>query len=257
MKDNRKDKSQPKEGIIAGRNPVLEALKSKTPPEKIFVAKGEKEGSIVRIISLARELKIPISEADRVKLDFMAGIPTHQGVVAYTSQKSYVSVEEILEYAELKGEPPFIIIADEINDPHNLGAIIRTAEASGVHGIIISKNRSVSVTPAVVKASAGAVMHMRMAKVSNIADTIVRLKKLGLWIYGTDASATQDIYSTDFKGPVGIVIGNEGSGISRLVKERCDFLLSIPMKGKISSLNASVAAGIMMYEVLRQRNLNI
>ncbi|MDP4152172.1 MAG: 23S rRNA (guanosine(2251)-2'-O)-methyltransferase RlmB [Bacillota bacterium] len=243
------------EGIIAGRNPVLEALKSKRPPEKIFVARGEREGSIVRIISLARELKIPVQEADRVKLDHLAGISAHQGVVAYIQQKEYVEVKDILESAKEKGESPFVVIADEITDPHNLGAIIRTAEAAGAHGVIISKNRSTGITAAVVKASAGAVIHMPVAKVSNIAETIESLKKEGLWIYGADAEGTSNLFETNLSGSVGIVVGSEGEGLGRLVKERCDFLLSIPMAGKVNSLNASVAAGILMYEVVRQKNI--
>ena len=241
------------EGVIAGRNPVLEALKADTPIDKILVARGEHEGSLVRILAVARERGIPVTEADKVKLDHISGITSHQGVVAYITPREYVSLEYIVEKAKKQNEPPLVVVADNLTDPHNFGAIIRTAEAAGAHGVVFSKNRSVGLTPAVVKSSAGAAMHVDVARVSNLADAIDKLKKLGLWVYGAAGEAPASIYETDMSGAAAIVIGNEGDGISRLIKEKCDFLVSIPMNGKMSSLNASVAAGIMIYECIRQR----
>ncbi len=241
------------EGVIAGRNPVMEALKAGTPIDKLYVARGEHEGSIVRILAIARERKIPVTEADKVKLDYISGVSTHQGIVAYITPKEYVSVEDIVEKAKRMGEDPMIIIAENLSDPHNFGAIIRTAEAAGAHGIIYSKNRSVGLTPSAVKSSAGAAMHMDIARVSNIASTIDKLKSMGVWIYGAAGEAIKDIYETDLTGPMALVVGNEGDGISRLTKEKCDFLVSIPMAGQVSSLNASVAAAIIIYETVRQR----
>ncbi len=241
------------EGVIAGRNPVMEALKAGTPIDKLYVARGEHEGSIVRILAIARERKIPVAEADKVKLDYISGVSTHQGIVAYITPKEYVSVEDIVEKARALGEDPLIIIAENLSDPHNFGAIIRTAEAAGAHGIIYSKNRSVGLTPSAVKSSAGAAMHMDIARVSNIASTIDKLKQMGVWIYGAAGEADKSLYETDMTGPAAIVVGNEGEGISRLTREKCDFLVSIPMAGKVSSLNASVAAAIIIYETVRQR----
>lgn len=254
MSIEKKNRTGFNEGVIAGRNPVLEALKSGVLVDKLYIARGEREGSIVRITALAAEKGIPVQEADRVKLDFMSGVKTHQGIVAYITPKEYVSVESIVAKARDEGEPPLILVAENLSDPHNLGAIIRTAEAAGAHGLIISKNRSVGLTPAAVKASAGAAFHMDVARVSNIADTIARLKELGLWIYGAAGEAAASVYDTDFKGAAAIVIGSEGQGLSRLVRERCDFLVSIPMNGRMSSLNASVAAALIMYEAVRQRS---
>lgn len=242
-----------KEGIIAGRNPVMEALKIDAKIDKLFVARGEREGSIVRIIALAKEKGIPISEADKVKLDHISGIKNHQGVVAYINSVEYYSVEEIINSAKEAGEAPVVIVAENLTDPHNLGAIARTAEASGIHGIIIPKNRSVGITPVVVKASAGALMHVKVARVSNIPQTLDKLKDLGLWVYGTAAEAEKNFYETDLTGAAAFVIGNEGEGMSRLVRDKCDFLVSIPMQGKVSSLNASVAAALLMYEAYRQK----
>ena len=220
-----------REGVVAGRNAVLEAIKSAASIEKIYVARGEKQGSIVRILALAREKNIVVQEADRVKLDHISGITTHQGVVAYLGQKDYCTVDDMLEAARSRGEAPFLILCDEIADPHNLGAILRT------------------------KASAGAVFHVAVAKVTNLVRTMEELKQKGVWLYGTDAAAQATIYETDFTGGVGLVIGSEGAGMSRLVRETCDFLVSIPMFGQVNSLNASVAAGVVMYEVVRQRCL--
>ena len=241
------------EGVIAGRNSVLEALKSKAGLEKIFIAKGEMQGSIVRIIALAKEQKIPIQEADRLKLQAVSGISTHQGVVAYLKQIEYCDIADMLSLAKERGENPLIVVCDELADPHNLGAIIRTAEAAGAHGIVIPRHRGVGVTPAVTKAAAGAVFHMKVAKVTNIVMALKDLKEQGLWIYGTDMDGSRSIFETDLAGPSAIVVGSEGSGMTRLVKETCDFLVSIPMQGKVNSLNASVAAAIVLYEAVRCR----
>ena len=253
MAVNRQRDPDLKEGVIAGRNPVMEALKIDAKIDKLFVARGEREGSIVRIIALAKEKGIPISEADKVKLDHMSGIKNHQGVVAYITSVEYSSVEEIINSAKEAGEAPVVIVAENLTDPHNLGAIARTAEAAGVHGIIIPKNRSVGITPAVVKASAGALMHVKVARVSNIPQTLDKLKELGLWVYGTAADAEKNFYETDLTGAAAFVIGNEGDGVSKLVKENCDMIATIPMKGDIDSLNASVATGVLAYEIVRQR----
>ncbi|HBM80334.1 MAG: 23S rRNA (guanosine(2251)-2'-O)-methyltransferase RlmB [Clostridiales bacterium] len=238
---------------IEGRNPVIEALKSGRTIEKIYVSKGSYEGSIRQIISMAREGNMPILEIDRAKMDFMSETKNHQGVIAIASPYKYSDVDEILEYAEEKHEPPFIVILDEICDPHNLGSILRTADACGVHGVIIPKRRAVGLTPAVAKTSAGAVEYVKVAKVTNVTSTIRLLKKKGVWIVGADMDGKRAYFEADLKGPIALVIGNEGTGIGRLVKENCDFLVDLPMRGKIASLNASVAAGILMYEVLRQR----
>jgi len=242
------------EDRLEGRNPVMEALKSGREIDKILVQKGERNGSIIRILSMAKEKGIVIQEAEKQKLDSLSVTKAHQGIIAFVAMHQYVEVEDILARVREKNEPPFIVILDEITDPHNLGSIIRTANAAGVHGIIIPKRRSVGLTAVVAKASAGAVEYVPVAKVTNLAQTIERLKEQGLWIAGADMSGEQDLYHADLKGPIGLVIGSEGEGIGRLVKEKCDFLVRIPMKGEISSLNASVAASIMMYEVLRQRS---
>ena len=242
-----------REGVIAGRNAVLEALKGKAGLEKIYIAKGENQGSILRIIALAREGRIPITEADRLKLQAISGISTHQGVVAYLKQVDYCEVGDILAVAKEREEPPLIVVCDELVDPHNLGAVIRTAEAAGAHGIIIPRHRGVGVTPAVTKSAAGAVFHMKIAKVTNLVRTLEDLKKQGVWIYGTDMAGDRSIFDTDLTGPCALVVGSEGEGMSRLVRETCDFLISIPMRGKVNSLNASVAAAIVLYEAVRGR----
>ncbi len=239
---------------IVGRNPVIEALNSEREVEKILVAKGELKGSINKIFALAKDRKIPIQYVDKNRLDNISqGGPPHQGVAALVSAFKYSTIEDILNKAKNLSEDPFIIILDEIEDPHNLGSIIRTAECAGVHGIIIPKRRSASVTMTVVKASAGAVEHMHIAKVNNITNAILKLKDCGLWIYGADVDGEEYYFERDFSGPKALVIGSEGKGISRLVKENCDFLLKIPMLGKVSSLNASNAASILIYEVVRER----
>lgn len=240
---------------IEGRNPVREALKSKRPIEKIFVAKGNLSGSIGEIIRLAKKEKLVVQYVERSKLDEISLSHTHQGVIAITSAHQYVQVEDILKMARDKGEDPFIILLDEITDPHNLGSILRTANASGAHGVIIPKRRSVGLTPVVAKSSAGAIEYVPVAKVPNIVQAIEYLKKEGLWITGAEMTGEQYYYQGNLKGPIGIVIGSEGRGMGRLVREKCDFLLKIPMLGQISSLNAAVAGAILMYEVRRQRNL--
>ena len=240
--------------IVEGRNAVLELLDSDIDINKIFVQSGERHGSINKIIAIAKENKVVVTEVEKSKLDFMSKTKNHQGVIAVVPPFNYCEVEDILEYAKSKNEDVFILILDGIEDPHNLGSIIRTAETAGVHGIIIPKRRTVTVNSTVAKVSAGAVEHMKIARVNNITDTIRKLKENGLWIIGTDGSATTLYYNQDLKGDIAIVIGSEGFGMSRLVKENTDMLVKIPMKGKVTSLNASVSAGIVMYEAVKQRN---
>ena len=238
---------------IGGKNAVLELLETDRDINKIFIARGEKHGSINKIISLAKQQKIVIVEAEKSKLDFMSETKNHQGVIAIVPPFNYSSVEDILESAKQKNEDPFILILDGIEDPHNLGSIIRTAETAGIHGVIIPKRRAASVNATVSKSSAGAVEHVKIARVNNINETIKYLKEEGLWICGTDGDAKDYYYNQNLKGALAIVIGSEGFGMSRLVKENCDFLVKIPMKGKITSLNASVSAGIVVYEAVKQR----
>lgn len=237
--------------IVAGRNAVLELLKSEKDINKIFVERGEKHGSINEIIAKAKYARIVLVEVDKVKLDQMA--ENHQGVVAVVPPYNYCEVEDILEDAKNKNEDPFILILDGIEDPHNLGSIIRTAETAGVHGIIIPKRRNASVNSTVVKVSTGATTYVKIARVNNLNDTIRKLKDAGLWIIGTDGDADTLYYNQDLKGPLAIIIGSEGFGMSKLVKENSDILIKIPMKGKITSLNASVSAGIVIYEAVKQR----
>ncbi|MEE1061023.1 MAG: 23S rRNA (guanosine(2251)-2'-O)-methyltransferase RlmB [Ruminococcus sp.] len=250
--NNKTNDNLNKSDVIAGRNPVSEAIRNGRAIDKILVAKGEKNGAVVGILAKAREKQILVKEVDRTKLDFVCGNETHQGIVAFAAVREYSTVEDILSYAEEKGEAPFIMILDEVEDPHNLGAIIRTAECAGVHGVIIPKRRSAGLSYTVGKASAGAVEYMRVARVTNIAVLIDELKEKGVWVYGADMNGT-DYSKCDFSGACAIVIGNEGKGISRLVREKCDVIVSLPMKGKINSLNASVAAGILMYSAMKNR----
>lgn len=228
-----------KSDVISGRNPVSEAIRSSRPIDKILVARGEKSGAVVGILAKAKEKQIPIKEVDRTKLDYISGNSTHQGIIAFAAVKEYSTVEEIFEYAESLGESPFIMVLDEVEDPHNLGAIIRTAECAGVHGVIVPKRRSASLSYTVGKASAGAVEYMRVARVTNIANTVDELKERGVWVYGADMNGT-DYNKCDFSGACAIVIGNEGKGISRLVREKCDVIVSLPMKGKIKIGRAHV-----------------
>jgi 23S rRNA (guanosine2251-2'-O)-methyltransferase len=251
--ENLEDRDIKKEGIIIGRNEVSEALKSGRSINCIYVQRGLSSGPIVPLIAKARKLGIPIKEADTKKLDYMCGDNNHQGIIASCSVKEYSSIEDIFNLAEQRGEAPLIIICDELDDPHNLGAIIRTAECVGAHGVIIPKRRSVGLTYAVGKSSAGAVEYVPVVRVTNISSTIDDLKKRNVWIYAAESGGT-DWYKADFRGPMALVIGSEGKGISRLVKEKSDFIVSLPLKGKINSLNASVACGIISYEILRQRS---
>ena len=237
---------------IEGRNAVLEALKNDRNIDKVLVKKGAVEGSIKVIIAKAREKGIVVSEVVAAKLDELSEHRAHQGVIAVCPAYAYSTVEGIIEKSNQIGEQPFIIILDGIEDPHNLGAIIRTADAVGAHGVIIPKRRAVGVTPAVVKASAGAIEHVPVARVTNITNTIEELKKLNIWTFCADATG-QPLYDAPLTGAIAIVIGGEGSGVSRIVREKCDFTVEIPMYGKISSLNASVAAAVVMYEVVRKR----
>ena len=241
-----------KDDIIAGRNPVTEALSSGRPIESILVAKNNHAGSIVAILSKAKKKGITIKEVDSKKLDFMTSHSNHQGIVAIAAIKEYSTVEDILDLAKEREEAPFIVILDEIEDPHNLGAIIRTAECAGAHGVIIKKRHSAGLSYTVGKASAGAVEYVPVARVNNISAVIDDLKEQGIWVYGADMNGT-DYTKCDFSGGAAIVIGNEGKGISRLVREKCDTIVSLPLKGKINSLNASVAAGIIMYKVAQGR----
>jgi len=249
MKDQKKDYNDQ----VEGRNAVLELLTSNKDINKIYIAKGEKHGSINKILAIAKERKIVIVEVERNKLNQMSQTDNHQGIIAVVPPFEYCDVDDILEYSKKKKEDPFILILDGIEDPHNLGAIIRTAETAGVHGIIIPKRRAASVNSTVSKVSAGAVEHMNIARVNNINDTIKYLKENGVWICGTDIDTNTYYYNQDLKGAIAIVIGSEGFGMSRLVKKSCDFLVKIPMKGNVTSLNASVSAGIVIYEAVKQR----
>ncbi|MBP5426669.1 MAG: 23S rRNA (guanosine(2251)-2'-O)-methyltransferase RlmB [Clostridiales bacterium] len=250
-----RDKKDVLEDKIEGRNSVLEALKSNRTINKILVAKGDREGSVKKIIALAKEKKVILQEVLKQKLDSLSDTGAHQGVIAFVSPIEYVDVSDILEEAKGKGEAPFVIILDEIEDPHNFGAILRTANAVGAHGVIVPKRRSVAASAIVSKASAGAIEYVKVARVTNIANTIDYLKEKGVWVYGIEASGSSKFYEANLKGPIAIVIGSEGRGIGKLITSKCDFLLSIPMKGEITSLNASVAGAVVMYEVLKQREI--
>ena len=241
---------------VEGRNSVLELLESGKDINKIFITRGEKHGSISKIIAKAKENKIIIVEKDKKQMQEMAQTENYQGVIAIVPPYEYCQIDDILKDAKQKNEDPFIIILDGIEDPHNLGSIIRTAETAGVNGIIIPKRRASQVNSTVNKVSAGAVEHIKIARVNNITDAINELKEKGLWICGTDVNTDKIYYNQNLKGPLGIVIGNEGKGISQKVKNNCDFLVKIPMKGKVQSLNAAVSTGIIEYEVVKQRLLN-
>ena len=241
------------EGILEGRNAVSEALKSGRTIDKVFIASGDTDSTLRHIVSLAKKSGAVVTFCDRRKLDTLSQTGAHQGVIAMAAAREYVTVMSILQSAQDRGEAPLVVICDEITDPHNLGAIIRTAECAGAHGVIIPKRRSAGLTAVVAKASAGAVEYMPVAKVNNLAAAMKTLKENGVWIYGTAADGAEPLYQTDLRGPCAIVIGSEGSGIGRLVAESCDFMVSIPMNGKINSLNASNAAAILLYEALRQR----
>ena len=239
-------------GLIYGKNPVLEAIKSNTTINKIYAQTSNKE--IDQVIKEALKRKIIVVNTDKQKLDKMIEGKNSQGIVASVTEFKYSEIEDIINYAKSKKENPFVLILDKIEDPHNLGAIIRSAECMGVHGIIIQKRNACLVTDTVEKVAAGACSYVKVARVTNITESIKKLKKYGLWIYGLDMAGESNIYDTKLEGSIGIVVGNEGEGISRLVKENCDVLMKIPMTGKINSLNASVSAAISIYEVLRQKN---
>lgn len=238
---------------VEGRNAVIELLKSDKTINKIMIAKGEKQGSIYEIIKLAKEKRIVITEVDKAKLDTISETKHHQGVIAFASPIEYKTLDDILEIAKSKNEDPFILIADEIEDPHNLGALIRTAEIAGCHGLIIPKRRSALVTEVVTKVSCGATEYLPIARVNNINEAVRDLKENGVWVVGTDGSADKLYYEQDFRGPIAIIIGSEGRGMNKLTMKSCDFLVKIPMFGHITSLNASVSGGIVLFEAVKQR----
>lgn len=242
-----------KNDIIEGRNAVQEALRAGRAIDKLYIARGDSDRALGHIAGLARERGITVSDCDRRKLDAMSVTKAHQGVIAVCALREYASLDDILSVAEERGEPPFVIVCDEISDPHNLGAIIRSAECVGAHGVIIPKHRSAGLTAVVGKTSAGAAEHMAVARVPSIAAALDELKRRGLWIYGAAAEGSSGMWQTELTGPIALVIGSEGEGLGRLVRERCDFLVSIPLRGRVSSLNASTAAAVLMYEILRQR----
>ncbi len=239
--------------LIEGRNAVIEALRAGRAIDKIFIARGDVDKTLGHIASKARDRGVVVVEADRRKLDFMSRTKAHQGVIALAALREYCEISDILAIAAERGEAPFVIVCDEISDPHNLGAIIRTAECTGAHGVVIPKRRSAGLTAVVGKASAGAAEYMAIARVANIPSALKELKEAGLWVYGTAADGSCGLWDTNLTGPIALVIGSEGDGMGRLVRENCDFVLSLPMKGRLNSLNASAAAAVTMYEILRQR----
>lgn len=248
-----KERQEASDGIIEGRNAVTEALRAGTPIDKVYLARGETDAALGHIAAKARERGIAVVDCDRRKLDNMSVTHSHQGVIAVAAVREYAEVEDILKAAADRGEPPLIVVCDELSDPHNLGAVIRTAECAGAHGVIIPKRRSAGLTAVVAKTSAGAVSYVPVARVANLTACLKELKEAGVWVFGTAADADRAIYDADLKGPAAIVIGSEGNGMSRLVAKNCDFLVSIPMKGQLNSLNASAAAAILLYEAVRQR----
>lgn len=249
MAENRREA----EDRVEGKNAVMEALKAGRPLDKIYIAKGEQDKALRFIAQKGKAAGAVISQVDRRKLDAMSVTHAHQGVIAVAAVREYSSVADILAIAAERGEAPLVVVCDEISDPHNLGAIIRTAECAGAHGVIIPKHRSAGITAVVEKTSAGAVEHMAVARVVNLAAALKELQEAGVWIYGTAADGEKGLWEADLKSPTALVIGSEGSGMSRLTRESCDFLLSIPLRGKVSSLNASNAAAIVLYEAVRQR----
>ncbi len=243
------------EDVLIGRNAVIEALRSERGINKILLAEGDRAGSVKEILSLARERGIVVQSVNRSKLEALAGGMRHQGVLAYVSPVAYAELEDILKRAAEKEEPPFLLLLDELEDPHNLGALLRTADAAGVHGVLIPKRRSVPLNATVAKTSAGAVEYVPVARIGNISQTLRELKQKGMWVVGADMGGEQTYYEADLTGPLVLVIGSEGHGMSRLTREQCDFVVRMPMAGRINSLNASVAGSILMYEVMRQRLL--
>jgi len=248
-----KERQEENDGIIEGRNAVIEALRAGTPVDKVYIARGETDAALGHIAAKARAAGIAVVDCDRRKLDGMSVTHAHQGVIAVAAVREYVEVDDILRIAADRGEAPLIVVCDELSDPHNLGAVIRTAECAGAHGVIIPKRRSAGLTAVVAKTSAGAVSYVPVARVSNLTACLKELKAAGVWVFGTAADGDRTLYEADLTGPAAIVIGSEGSGMSRLVSETCDFKLRIPMKGKLNSLNASASAAIFLYEAVRQR----
>ena len=256
MCDDKKRRPIPEaeaDGLIEGRNAVIEALRSGAAIDKIYIARGETDAALGHIASAARSRGVVVTEADRRKLDGMSRTKSHQGVVAVAAVREYAGVDDILNAARERGEAPLVVVCDELSDPHNLGAVIRSAECAGAHGVIIPKRRSAGLTAVVAKTSAGAVSYLPVARVPNLTAVLKKLKERGLWVFGTAAGGATNLYDADLKGPAAIVIGSEGDGLGRLVREQCDFLVSIPMRGKIGSLNASAAAAVVLYEAVRQR----
>lgn len=251
-----KRREEPRElpdDVLVGRNAVTEALKSGRGINKLWIASGDREGSVAEIAALAKERGIVVQYVERAKIEALAGGHRHQGVLAYVAPVPYAELEDILKVAEAKGEAPFLVLLDELEDPHNLGALLRTADATGVHGILIPKRRSVSLNATVAKTSAGAVEYVPVARIGNIAQTLKKLKEKGFWVAGADMDGEKAYYEADLTGPLVLVVGSEGKGMSRLTKEACDFIVRMPMVGRINSLNASVAGSILMYESMRQR----
>jgi len=258
MKENYRRREEPKpieenEGQLEGRNALTEALRSGRTIDKVFIASGDTDKGLQRLAAQAKEAGAVVVPVDRRKLDAMSTTRAHQGIIALAAAREYFSVDDLLQEAADRGEAPLLVICDELSDPHNLGAILRSAECAGAHGVIIPKRRSVGLTAVVAKASAGAVEYMKVARVTNINAVITELKQKGVWIFGTAAEGSIPMYKADLTGPAAIVIGNEGDGMSQLVRKNCDVMVHIPMKGKISSLNASAAASILLYEAVRQR----
>ncbi len=251
-RENDRENEELSNGSVPGRNAVRELLKSGRDIEKIFVREGDREGSITVLVAQAIERGIPVIEVDKNKLDALCGYEQHQGIVAIASEKEYVTLEDVVEIANERGEKPLVVICDSISDPHNLGAIIRCAEGAGAHGIVLPKRRAAGITPAVVKASAGATEHIAAVKCSNISDTIRKLKSMGFWIFAAEADG-QNYTEADFNCPCAIVLGSEENGVSDIVKKNSDFIVSIPMKGKVNSLNVSTAAAVLLYEAVKQR----
>ena len=243
----------PQEGLLEGRNALQEALRSGRTIDKVWVAAGDTDRNLARLTSEAKEQGAVVIPVDRRKLDNMSITHAHQGVIALAAARPYATLDDIFALAESRGEAPLIVVCDELSDPHNLGAIIRSAECAGAHGVVIPKRRSAGLTPVVAKASAGAIEYMPVARVSNISSALKELQARGVWVYGTAADGTQELFDANFQGPTAIVIGNEGDGMGRLVRQTCDVLVRIPMRGRISSLNASAAAAILLYEAVRQR----
>lgn len=256
MEAEPKRREEPRElpdDVLVGRNAVTEALKSGRGINKLWIASGDREGSVSEIAALAKERGIVVQYVERAKIEALAGGHRHQGVLAYVAPVPYAELDDILKAAEEKGEAPFLVLLDELEDPHNLGALLRTADATGVHGILIPKRRSVSLNATVAKTSAGAVEYVPVARIGNVAQTLKKLKEKGFWVAGADMDGEKAYYEADLTGPLVLVVGSEGRGMSRLTKEACDFIVSMPMVGRINSLNASVAGSILMYESMRQR----